>query len=91
MDYYCPLVSVEMYGHDSGIILYMINGSRAHLLIQFSLFSLYSNQYTHLYRFARASIRLSPPTLSLPVSPHRQRPSEQSKSRAEQRAESGEG
>ena len=38
--------SVELYGHDSGIILYMINGSRAHLLIQFSLFSLYSNQYT---------------------------------------------
>eukprot|EP01043_Picozoa_sp_COSAG02_P031845 COSAG02_NODE_2098_length_9831_cov_17.592581_8_plen_63_part_00 len=53
--------SVELYGHDSGIILYMINESRAHLLIQFSLFSLYSNQYTHLYRFARASIRLSPP------------------------------
>ena len=50
--------SVELYGHDSGIILYMINGSRAHLLIQFSLFSLYSNQYTHLYQFARASIRL---------------------------------
>ena len=45
MDYYCPLVSVELYGHDSGIILYMINGSRAHLLIQFSLFILYSNQY----------------------------------------------
>ena len=22
MDYYCPLVSVELYGHDSGIILY---------------------------------------------------------------------
>ena len=63
--------SVELFGHDSGIILYMINGSRAHLSIQFSLFSLYSNQYTHLYRFASASIRLSPPTLSLPVSPHR--------------------
>ena len=31
--------SVELFGHDSGIILYMINGSRAHLLIQFSLFS----------------------------------------------------
>ena len=46
MDYYCPLVSVELFGHDSGIILYMIDGSRAHLLIQFSLFSLYSNQYT---------------------------------------------
>ena len=37
--------SVELFGHDSGIILYMINGNRAHLLIQFSLFSLYSNQY----------------------------------------------
>ena len=56
MDYYCPLVSVELYGHDSGIILYMINGSRAHLLIHFSLFSLYSNQYricidSHVRRF----------------------------------------
>ena len=72
MDYYCPLVSVELYGHDSGIILYMINGSRAHLLIQFSqfsLFSLYSNQYTHLYQFARASIRLSPPRSQSPSLP----------------------
>ena len=48
--------SVELFGHDSGIILYMINGSRAHLLIQFSLFSLYSNQYricidSHVRRF----------------------------------------
>ena len=32
--------SVELYGHNSGIILCMINRSRAHLLIQFSLFSL---------------------------------------------------
>ena len=34
--------SVELYGHDSGIILYMINGSRAHLLMQFSQFSRFS-------------------------------------------------
>ena len=47
MDYYCPLVSVELYGHDSGIILYMINGSRAHLLIQFSLEEDRGNSFNH--------------------------------------------
>ena len=41
--------SMELHGHDSGIVLYIIAMSRAHLLIQFSLFSLYFlYQYTHL-------------------------------------------
>ena len=38
--------SMELHGHDFGIILYILFMSRAHLLIQFSqfsLFSLYSN------------------------------------------------
>ena len=55
--------SVELYGHNSGIILCMINGSRAHLLIQFSLFSLYSNQNRICIDSHVRSIRLSPPRI----------------------------